>query len=152
MRRGFGIIGLVATLILLAVVGVIAYQVGWSDGLAQHVPAATDGGSTAVAPYPYYYGWYGGPGFGHFGWIFGLLFFLFFVFIFFRIVAFGIFGGWRRGGWGYGRGWGMYGSGGGGGIPPAIDERMRDWHRQAHGEAPAQGTPSTPPPPPVADK
>ncbi len=149
MRRGFGIIGLVLTLIVIAVVGVIAYQVGWSDGLAQHLPASTDGGSTAVAPYPYAYGWYGGPGFFHFGWIFGLLFFLFFVFLFFRIVAFGLFGGWRRG-WGYGRGWGMHG---GGGIPPAIDERMKEWHRQAHGEAPAPGSgSSTPPPPPVPDK
>jgi hypothetical protein len=149
MRRGFGLIGLLVTLIVIAAVGFFAYQVGLSDGVSQHLPAATsDGGSTVVAPYPYYYGW-GGPGFFHFGWIFGLLFFLFFVFIFFRIVAFGLFGGWRRG-WGYGRGWGMYG--GGRGIPPAIDERMKEWHRQAHGEAPAPGTPSTPPPPPVPDK
>jgi len=150
MRRGFGILGLLLTLVVIGVVGVFAYQVGLSDGVAQHLPAATDGGSTTVAPYPYHYGWYGGPGFFHFGWIFGLLFFLFFVFIFFRIVAFGLWGG-RRHGWG-GRGWGMYG----GGIPPAIDERMREWHRQAHGEAPstppAGGQSTPPPPPPVADK
>jgi hypothetical protein len=137
----------VLTLVVLAVVGVIAYQVGWSDGFAQHVPAATDGGSSTGAPYPYH--WYGGAGFFHFGWIFGLLFFLFFVFVFFRIVAFGLFGGWRRG-WGYGpgRGWGMRG----GGIPPAIDERMREWHRQAHEAPPAPptGTATTPPPPPEA--
>ena len=67
MRRGFGIIGLVLTLIVIAAVGVIAYQVGWSDGFAQHVQAATNGGTTAVAPYPYGYGWYGGPGFFHIG-------------------------------------------------------------------------------------
>ena len=139
MRRGFGILGLLLTLVVLAVVGVFAYQVGYSDGFAQHVPAGT---ATAVAPYPFYYG----GGFVHFGWIFGLLFFLFFVFVFFRIIAFGLWGGPRR--WGYGRGWGMYG---GHGVPPAIDERMREWHRQAHGEA-ASSTPSTPPPPPVQDK
>ena len=144
MRRGFGILGLVVTLIVIAVVGFFAYQVGYGDGFSQHVPQGT---STAVAPYPYYYGGFG-PHFFGFGWIFGLLFFLFFVFLFFRIVAFGLFGGWRRGGWGYGRGWGMYG---GGGIPPAIDERMKEWHRQAHGE-PAPSSPSTPPPPPVQDK
>src|SRR5262249_26063002 len=152
MRRGFGILGLVVTLLVIAAVGAIAYQVGWSDGVAQHLPAATDGGSTAVAPYPYYYGWYGGgPRFFHFRWVFRLPFFPFFVFLFSRIVALGLCGGGRRGGGGYGRGWGMYG--GQGGTPPAIDERMKDWHRQAHGEAPAQGTtPSTPPPPPVPDK
>lgn len=144
MRRGFGLIGLVVTVIILAVVGVVAYQLGWSDGFAQHapaLPATGDGGTTTVAPYPYYYGWYG-PHFFGFGWIFGLLFFLFLVFIFFRIVAFGLFGGWRRG-WGYGRGWGMYG---GRGIPPAIDERMKEWHRQAHGEQPPGSTPPPPPP------
>jgi hypothetical protein len=142
MRRGFGILGLVATLVLLAVVGFFAYQVGYSDGFAQHAPAGT---TPALAPYPFYYG---GFGFFHFGWIFGLLFFLFFVFLLFRIVAFGIWGGPRhRGGWVYGGVWGMYG----GGIPPAIDERMKEWHRQAHGE-PAQSTPSTPPPPPGQDQ
>ena len=41
MRRGFGLIGLVLTAIVLAVVGVIAYNVGWSDGLATQVPAGT---------------------------------------------------------------------------------------------------------------
>lgn len=143
MRRGFGIIGFLATLLVLAGVGVIAYQVGYSDGFAQHVPAGT---TAAVAPYPFY--GYGGIGFFHFGWIFGLLFFLFFVFVFFRIIAFGLWGGPRRwGGWGYGRGWGMHA-----GVPPAIDERMREWHRQAHGEAPASAPSTPPPPPPVPDK
>lgn len=143
MRRGLGLFGLVATIILIAIVGVIAYQVGWGDGFAQHVPQAVpaDGSTTAPAQYyPYYYGY--GPHFFGFGWIFGLLFFLFVGFFFFRVLAFGLFG-WRRG-WGYGgRGWGMHG----GGIPPAIDERMRDWHQRAHGEQP---TGSTPPPPPPA--
>ena len=144
MRRGFGILGLVLTVLVVAVVGFIAYQAGWSDGFSQHVPEGT---STAVAPNPYYYGYGYGPHFFGFGWIFGLLFFLFLAFIFFRIVAFGLFGGWRRGGWGYGRGMGHHY---GGGIPPAIDERMKEWHRQAHGDAPSST--STPPPPPVPDK
>jgi hypothetical protein len=141
MRRGLGIFGLLVTVIIIAVVGVIAYQAGWSDGFAQHVP--TSDGATAVAPYPYYYGGFYGPHFFGFGWIFGLLFFLFLAFIFFRIVAFGFFG-WRRGwgGWGYGgRGMGHHG----GGVPPAIDERMREWHQRAHGETPS----TTPPPPPT---
>src|SRR3954465_11221057 len=112
MRRGFGIFALVVTAIVIAVVGVIAYQAGWSDGFAQHVPQ----GTPAPGPYPYYgYGF--GPHIFGFGWIFGLLFFLFIGFIFFRVVAFGLFGG--RRGWGYG-GWGHHG----GGVPQAIDERM----------------------------
>ena len=150
MRRGFGIFGAVMTLLVIAVVGFFAYQIGWSDGLAQHVPD----GTTAVAPYPYYYGFGGfGPGHWVFG-LFGLLFGLFFLFFFLRILAFGLFG-WRRGwgGWGYGGGgWGRHGYYGGGQVPPAIDERMKEWHRQAHGQAPASA-PSTPPPPPtVPDK
>ena len=147
MRRGLGLLGLVATVIVIAIVGVIAYQVGWGEGFAQHVPAAVpaDGSTTAPAQfYPYYYGY--GPHFFGFGWIFGLLFFLFLGFIFFRFLAFGLFG-WRRG-WGYGGrgGWGMHG----GGVPPAIDERMREWHQRAHGEQPA-GTTTPPPPPPAPE-
>ena len=83
MRRGFGILSLVLTIIVIAVVGAFAYQAGWSDGFSQHVPE----GTTAVAPYQYY--GYGPHVFG-FGWIFGLLFFLFLAFIFFRVVAFGL--------------------------------------------------------------
>ncbi len=130
MRRGFGLIGLVATAILLGIVGVIAYNVGWSDGVATHLPAGT-----AVAP-PYYYG--GGWGFG----IFGFFWFLFILFILFGLLRFAFFG--RRywgGGWGYGRG------GHGHGMPQGIDERMQEWHKRAHGEQQvAAGT--QPPPPP----
>ncbi len=71
------------------------------------------------------------------GQLFGFLFFLFLLFVIFRIAAFGR-------GWGYRGGWGkgMYGRGyGGGGIPPAIDERMQEWHKRAHGE-PAPAPPS----------
>ena len=135
MRRGFGLIGLVVTAILLAVVGVIAYNVGWSDGVATHLPAGT-----AAAP-PYYYGY--GPHFwgGGFG-IFGIFWFLFVVFVLFALLRFAFFGRmFRGGGWGYGHG-GGYGQHG---VPPAIDERMQEWHKRAHGEQPS-GT--TPPPPP----
>jgi hypothetical protein len=140
MRRGIGVLWLVLTTIFLAVVGVIAYQAGWSEGFAQHVPEAAGSTAAPIAYYPYYYG----PHFFGFGWIFGLLFFLFILFLIFRIASFGRWAG---------RGWGGYGGRGGwkgqggGGIPPAIDERMREWHRQAHGDQPAQPG-STPPPPP----
>jgi len=103
MRRGFGLLWLALTTIFLVIVGVVAYQVGWSDGAATHV---ADGAAAAV-PYYYY-----GPHFFGFG-LFGFLFFLFLLFVIFRIAAF----------------------------PPAIDERMQEWHKRAHGE-PAPAPPS----------
>jgi len=139
MRRGFGLIGLVLTAILLAIVGLIAYNVGWSDGVATHLPAGT-----AAAP-PYYYGYgpqFWGAGFG----IFGFFWLLFIVFVLFGLLRFAFFGRrFRGGGWGYGHG-GGYGHHG---VPPAIDERMQEWHKRAHGEQPS-GT--TPPPPPPQDQ
>jgi hypothetical protein len=131
MRRGFGLIGLVVTAILLTIVGVIAYNVGWSDGAATHLPAGT-----AVAP-DYYYGY--GPHWA-FG-IFGFFWFLFVLFIFFGLLRFAFFGRMYRGG-----GWG-YKGGRGHGMPSGIDERMQEWHKRAHGEEPsASGTPPPPPP------
>jgi len=129
MRRGFGFLWVAVTTILLVVVGVVAYQAGWSEGAATHL----SDGVTAAAPYYYY-----GPHFFGFG-LFGLLFFLFLLFVLFRIAAFGRgwgYGGWGRGG--YGRG---FGRGYGGSIPPGIDERMQEWHKRAHGE-PAPAPPS----------
>ena len=133
MRRGFGLIGPVVTVIALTIVGIIAYNVGWSEGLATHVPEGT-----AAAP-GYYYGY--GPHFfgGGFG-IFGLIWFLFILFALFWLFRLAFFG--RRhwgGGWGYKGGHGH-------GMPPGIDERMQEWHKRAHGEQPS--TPATPPPPP----
>lgn len=133
MRRGFGIVGVVLTLIVLVIVGAIAYNIGWSDGVSTHLPAAG-----SPAPYYYGYGWH--PFFGGFGALFGLFWFLLIVFGIFWLFRLAFFG---RRMWGYGGGW--YGHGHG--MPPGIDERMQEWHRRAHGEQPpAQST--TPPPPP----
>ena len=136
MRRGLGFLGVVLTLIVIAVVGVIAYNVGWSDGLAQHLPQGT---TTAPVPYPYY-GY--GPHFFGFGWIFGLLFFLFFLFVIFRIIGFAFWG--MRGM----RGWG-YGPGGHGGWHQYREERMREWHERVHSGQSGSQTPPPPPPPPT---
>lgn len=131
MRRGFGIFGLIATAILLIVVGVIAYNVGWSDGVSTHLPANAQG---AVAPYYYGPGFHGG--FGLFG-IFWFLLILFGIFWLFRLAFWGFWG--RRmwmggGGWGYGGGHGRWGS---------FEERAQEWHKRQHGETPP---PTTPPP------
>jgi hypothetical protein len=140
MRRGFGLIGLVLTGILIAIVGVLSYDAGWSAGAATHVAD----GAAAVPYYAY------APHFFGFG-LFGFLFFLVLLFVLFRIAGFAM--GWGRGGWGYGgRGYGSFGSkrgGFGGGVPPAIEERMQEWHKRAHGE---QTAAPTPPPPPGPDQ
>lgn len=150
MRRGFGLIGLVVTAIVLVIVGVIAYNVGWSDGVNTHLPAVTNDGTTNVPAY-YYYGHpgWGGPGFGIFG-IFFFLFVLFGIFFLLRLLFWGFMGrammggGWG-GGWGH-RGWG-YGPGGQG--RQSFEERVQEWHRKQHGEQSPGGT--TPPPPPPSD-
>ena len=120
MRRGFGFLWVALTGFLLAIVGAIAYQAGWAAGAAAQLPA----GAAAAVPYYYY-----GPHFFGFGFV-GFLFFLFLLFVLFRIARFGR--GWGYGGWGH-RGYGAYG-GEKGGVPPAIEERMQEWHKRAHGE------------------
>ena len=154
MRRGFGLFGLLATTILLVIVGVIAYNLGWSDGVNTHLPAATAVGDGAR----YYYGpGYWGGGFGFFG-ILWFLLILFGIFWLFRLIFWGFVG--RRmwgGGWGYGRGFGPrfgkgWGYGPGQGTPHRFDEMAQEWHRKQHGEQPpagsAESSGSTPPPPP----
>ena len=116
MRRGFSFLWVVLTLIIAAVVGVVSYQAGISTQL----PAG------AALP-PYYYE----PHFYGFG-LFGFLFLLFIFFLLIRIFSFGRWGG-GHGGWKHG--------GYGGGVPPAIEDRMQEWHKRAHGEQ----TPSPPP-------
>ena len=132
MRRGFGLIGLLVTAVLVVIVGAIAYNIGWSDGVATHLPAGT-----AAAPGPYYYG-YGWHPFG----FFGIFFFLLFIFGIFWLLRLAFFGRMmmRGGGWGY------KGGGYGHGVPPGIEERLQDWHKRAHGE------PSPTPPPPPSDQ
>ncbi|TMG46974.1 MAG: hypothetical protein E6H85_00815 [Chloroflexi bacterium] len=96
MRRGFGLIGLLGTVILLVIVGAIAYNVGWSEGVNTHLPAATQGGAVPA----YYYGpHFFGAGFG----ILGLLWFLLIVFGLFWLFRIAFFGRrmWGGGGWGH---------------------------------------------------
>jgi hypothetical protein len=121
MRRGFSLLWVVLTGVIAAIVGVASYQAG----LSTQLPAG------ATLPPNYYE-----PHFFGFG-LFGFLFLLFILFLLFRILSFGRWagglGGWGHGGWKYG----------GGGVPPAIEERMQEWHKRAHGEQP---------PPPPSDK
>ena len=145
MRRGFGLIGLLATVIFLVIVGAIAYNIGYSDGVSTHLPAVSDG--NAAPAYYYGYGHPFGVGFGLFG-IFWFLLILFGIFWLLRLAFFGFWG--RRmwgGGWGYGRGFGPGpgGPSGPGGRWGSFEERAQEWHRKQHGESP----PSPPSPPPT---
>src|SRR2546429_7062995 len=92
-------IGIVLTLLIAAIVGVGAYQLGVSQGLA------TTG--TAVAPAVYYHPFF----FGGFGFLFPLLF----IFLVFALIR-GAFGGWGR----------RYGGGWGGGYYQSPPRRPRD--------------------------
>src|SRR2546427_10714169 len=74
MRRGFGLLWLALTTIFLVIVGVVAYQVGWSDGAATHV---ADGAAAAVTNY------YNGPHFFGFR-LFGVPFFPILLFLHFQ--------------------------------------------------------------------
>ncbi len=137
MRRGFGIGAAILTVIVLLIVGAIAYNIGWSAGVGTHLPA----GATNVPP-GYYYG---GFGFHPFFAGFGILWFLLILFGLFWLFRLAFWGRrWHGGGW-YGPGRGMgYGS---------FEDRAREWHRREHGE-PAPQPPSssgTAPPPPPPD-
>jgi len=134
MRRGFGLAGVLVTLILIVIVGAVAYNIGWSDGVNTHLPAGT------TAPAPYYYGFH--PFFAGFG-ILWFLFILFGIFWLFRLAFWG-FAGRRM--WGYGRGSGGWGGDG----PRSFEDRAQDWHRRQH-EGSSSGTTPPPPPPPPPD-
>ena len=111
-------IWIIVALVIAAIVGVGAYQLGVSQGLA-----AT---GTAVAPAVYYHPYF----FGGFGFLFPLLF----IFLIFALV---------RGAFGRGRGWG-YGGGWGGPGYQSPRERIEELHRELHGEKPKDA--GTPPP------
>jgi hypothetical protein len=117
----------IVTLLGMLLVGVFAYNSGFSHGAVQIAQTASQGTATP-APYPYAWGWYRPWGFG----LFPLLIFFFFWIFISRIFWWG--GPWRRG-W-YGCGYGPYGYGHPYWYgrsrerdnPDAFDE----WHREAH--------------------
>ena len=101
----------IAVAVIALIVGVFAYQLGLSQGLATTIPA----GAAPVAYYGYPH-W----GFG-FGFL-GLLFPLFFLFLIFGALRAAMWGG--RGGYG-GRGWGN------------GRQRIEDLHAELHREKPS---------------
>jgi hypothetical protein len=115
--RGLGII---LTLVIAAIVGVGAYQLGLAQGLS--------GTGSAVAPTVYYHPFFFG----------GFLFPLLFLFLIFALVGSAFS---RRRGWSNGGGWGGHG------YYQSARERLEELHRELHGEKPKDtGTSSSPPP------
>ena len=103
--------------VLALAVGLVAYQMGLSQGLATTLPAG-------AAPVAYY-------GYPHWGFGFGIFAFLFpllFLFLIFGAMS----AAWRgaRGGHG-GRGWGD------------GRQRIEELHRELHGETPSGDRPSS---------
>jgi hypothetical protein len=114
-------IGIIVTLLIAAIVGVGAYQLGVAQGLA------TTG--NAVAPYGYYHPFF----FGGFGFLFPLLF----IFLFFFLLRAAFWGGWGR----------RYGAGPGGGSWGDPKARLDEWHDQVHREKPRDSGPTAQTPP-----
>lgn len=122
----------------LAALGVVVYNAGVAQGVAQSGVLAEEGFRVGPRMVPWVHGWWGGWGFRPFGFGFGFLGCLvplLFLFLIFALVRGLFWAPWGRWGW---RGWG-----GPGHVPPAFDE----WHRRAHGEAPTTaGSPPQEPP------
>jgi hypothetical protein len=113
------IVGIIAVLVIAAVVGAGAYQLGVAQGLA--------GAGTAVAPVYYHPYAFGGVGF---------LFPLLFILLIFFLLRGAFWGGWGR----------RYGGVGPGYWGPRS--RLEEWHREMHAEKPSDtGSSSSSSPP-----
>jgi hypothetical protein len=116
----------VITVLVLGALGAIGYglwQTGYQQGLVENgAEIVVPHSGVAVGPY-----WHGGWGWGFFG-IFRILFLILIIGLIARF-----FFGPRR--WGWGPGPYRYGRG----TSSAVDERLSDWHRQAHDENPPEG-------------
>jgi hypothetical protein len=144
MRR---LIAAILLVVVLAVGGGIIATTAYQAGFSTAVTTATGTGATVVAPVVvptlgFGYGW------NPFGWVFGFFATVFFLFIVFGLLR-AIFwrGGPGRVGWG-GAGWDGPGHDGHNRSrwEARSHETFDDWHRRAHGDAPATG-PSDPTPP-----
>jgi hypothetical protein len=110
----------------------VAYTTGFDNGaVAAAAPGDNGivGDGTGTVVVDRHYGWHGGFGFFPFFFLFPLLFF------------FLIFGAFRARRWGGGPGSG-WGGGPGGWVPPKemMEQRLTEWHKNAHNEGDANGS------------
>ena len=119
--NGRGIIGLLATIVVVAVmigIGIGVYNAGVSEGVAEAARAAQAAGDTPAVVYPPYVGGYGYGWGGGFGFV-GILFWILGFFLILGIIRAAF--GWGR--WGRGRdhaGW------------ASREERIAEMHRELH--------------------
>ena len=128
MNRTTRLLAILLATVIVAGGIYVAYQAGFDNGaIAATVAGDNSGAGTVVAVDRFRgpYGWHGGFGF-----------FPFFPILF----LFLIFGILRPRRWGYGPGWGggpgrgWNGPAGSGPHREFIDERLKEWHKQAHNE------------------
>ena len=118
MNRRFALFWGVLTVALVGIVAAVAYHAG------QTATIVTARAGDGAVYYPAY-----GYGFFPFFGLFPLLLIGILLFVLFRRP-------WGRGHWGGGGWYGRHG-----GVPPAVEDRLKDWHQRAHGESPTtQGT------------
>lgn len=125
MNEGSGTRFWLIILLLAALVGmgVFAYNLGMTQGMAVGVQPPAPAPSAAAAPvpyYPYYYGpfWFHPWGFGFLGCLFPILG-LFLIFGLFRPLFFHRMGWWR-------------GGGPRGNWPQDVPPQVEEWHRRMH--------------------
>lgn len=137
--RRWGLLRVVAVLLLIGLVSGVAYTLGIANGTAS--VATSVGGTPGTVPVVYA-PWHYGAGFGFgFGGFFGILFVIVLVALLVRVVAgprrWGGTGG--RSGYGAGRGWNGPDGDGARDVPPGFQPMFESWHRRAHGDQPSAG-------------
>jgi len=131
MRRS--VIGtILATILILGAVGAVGYGV-WNNGYNQGAIAAAESTTEVVVATPGYTGF---AGYGFFGLFFGI----FFLFLLFGLISKLIFGRryWRGGPGAWGKGW--HGPQGHEEYRSSMEQRLTDWHEEAHGRPPTSDT------------
>ena len=125
-------IRIVSALVLIAAIAGLGY-VAFNAGVAQGSPVTINAPEGQTVPAPYYYG-HGMPFHHPFGMGFGCFGILITLFLFglamkaFRMMVWGPRFGHMHGHGPWRHGWGERG------VPPMFEE----WHKRAHGEAPAE--------------
>ena len=122
MNRTARLLAIMLTVVIVGVGIYVAYETGFDRGAVAASVTGDNGTNTVIVPVDSFrgpYGWHGGFGF-----------FPFFPILFFFLLV-GLFRPWRPRG-GPGRGWNH-----GGDWGPSremMEERMSEWHKQAHNE------------------
>jgi len=108
MNGGYRLVMVLGVIVLVALVGAMAYNTGVAHGIAQSGKMPAVSAAPYPYPYPYYWGWH--------PWGFGFFFPFLFLFLIFGVLR-AMF--WRAR-------WHAYGG------CRRYEERFDEWHRQSH--------------------